>query len=496
MRPPTTPSVREWLSARGSFYAVRIARSPLGWGWIGLGLAGSLATTLAGADLLAAKPIGWWFHPSLRGAHQLIFFAGIAALCCAWLGIGRRTSRSSPRELLIVGALWGLPLVVGPALFSRDLYSYLADGTLLQHGLSPYSHAPDALSAIQPHVLDAVSPFWRHTTAPYGPAFLWLSSLVAAIVGSNLIAGVLVLRVLAVAGVILLAIFVPRLARSLGAEPRRAVWLAVISPLVLLELIAAGHNDALMAGLLVAAVVLALERRPLLGIALCAVAATIKLPAAAGVVFIALCWWRSEPERALRIAGLSAAVVVAVFAVVGAISGLGLDWVSGGLLSSTDKLRLAITPSTAIGHSGASALHALGVSVASKSLESAAGTVLLALTAVLAVVLCRRVRYENLALSLGALMLVSVAAGPAAWPWYLTWGIALVAATRTGQGWSWLPLAVVAGSFLVRADGRLVLDRGTAPIVLAVYLVAAVIVWRRRSAGWRLAGQPAPAIAR
>src|SRR5919109_696055 len=128
MRPPTTRSAREWLSARGSFYAVRIARSPLGWGWIGLGLAGSLATTLAGADLLAAKPIGWWFHPGLPGARQLIFFVGIGALCCAWLGLGRRVARSSLRELLVVGALWALPLVLGPALFSRDLYSYLADG--------------------------------------------------------------------------------------------------------------------------------------------------------------------------------------------------------------------------------------------------------------------------------------------------------------------------------------------------------------------------------
>jgi alpha-1,6-mannosyltransferase len=479
----------------------------LGWGWIGLGLLGTLAATAAGADLLARNPIDWWLRPGLPVGHtgrQVIFFGGIAALCLAWLAIGRRASRATIAELLLVGALWGLPLIVGPALFSRDLYSYLADGTLLHHGLSPYKHAPDALATInQVHVMDTVSPFWRHTTAPYGPGFLWLSSLVAAVVGSHLIAGVLLLRAVELAAVILLAIFVPRLARTLGADPRRAVWLAVISPLVLLELIGAGHNDALMAGLLVAGVALALERRPLIGIALCALAATVKAPAAAGVVFIAICWWRAEPERTARIAVRAVLVVVVVFGLVGLVSGLGLDWISGGLLSSTDKLQLAITPSTAIGYTGASILHALGIGVASKSLEAAAGTVTLALTALLAVVLCRRVRYENLALYLGVLLLALVMGGPAAWPWYLIWGIALVAATRAGQGWSWLPFVIVATSFLVRADGQLVLPRGTAPVVLAVYVVAALVVWRRRPrrpAGGRVATlkrrDPAPVVAR
>jgi hypothetical protein len=457
--------------------------------------------------VLAGKPIEWWFHPSL-GGRTPIFYGGIACLCAAWLALGHGAQRATPRDLLLVGALWALPLAAGPALFSRDLFSYLADGALLHAGLNPYTHAPDALSGIHhAGLLNAVSPFWRHTTAPYGPSFMGLSSVIAAIAGSHLIAGVLLLRSIELASLVSLAIFVPRLARLLGADPGRAVWLAVISPLVLLELIAAGHNDALMSALLVAGVTLALERRPLLGIVLCALAATVKFPALAGVVFIAIAWWRDGPAggvriAALRIAALAAGATAVVFVAVGIASGLGLDWISGGLLSSTDKLRLAITPSTAIGYTGASVLHAIGIGVASKSLESAAGTVLLALTAVLAIMLCRRVRYANLPLYLGVLLLVSVMAGPAAWPWYLIWGITLVAATRTGQGWRWLPIVIAATSFLVRADGQLVLPRGTAPIVLAVYVAAALLVWRRgprRPAGSRATTlsrrKPAPASA-
>ena len=67
--------------------------------------------------------------------------------------------------------------------------------------------------------------------------------------------------------------------------------------------------------------------------------------------------------------------------------------------------------------------------------------------------------------------------GPAAWPWYLSWGIALVAACQGPQRWRWLPLVIAASSFLVRADGQLVLPRSTAPIVLAVYVAAVIIVW-------------------
>jgi len=183
------------------------------------------------------------------------------------------------------------------------------------------------------------SPFWRHTTAPYGPLFLGLASVVVAVTGSHLIAGVLVMRAFELVGVALLAVFVPRLARTLGADPARATWLAVLSPLVLLELIAAGHNDVLMIGLLVAGVTLALSGRPVLGVAVCALAATIKLPALAGAVFIAIAWARAETTWSQR-AKLVLAAALAAAAVVAAVSlvtGLGFSWLSTTLFSTRPR---------------------------------------------------------------------------------------------------------------------------------------------------------------
>ena len=290
------------------------------WAWAALGLAGSLIVALAGPRAVSSGATAWWYVleiPGGRPGATVLVYAGMALLCAAWLGLGRRAVGDDTRWLLTIAAVWLAPLALGPALFSHDVYSYLAQGTLLHLGRNPYHSSPAELIHLgRGHVLAAVSPFWRHTTAPYGPLFLGLASLVVAVTGSHLIAGVLVMRGLELVGVALLAVFVPRLARTLGADPARATWLAVLSPLVVLELVAAGHNDVLMVGLLVAGVTLALSGRPVLGVAVCALAATVKLPALAGAVFILVVWARAETTWTQRVrfvlaAALAAAAVLA-----------------------------------------------------------------------------------------------------------------------------------------------------------------------------------------
>lgn len=456
------------------------------WGWPALGLAGSMAATVAGPELFGGH---WWFRPHVPGGHaaaQALFYAGLAGLCLAWLGLGRRLGTSAgltPWRLALVGGLWCLPLAIGAPLFSHDAYSYLAQGEILHLGLNPYHHGAEVLARHgQGRFLASVSPFWRATTSPYGPLFLGLASLIAGLVGSHLVAGVLLMRALCLVGVGLLVVFVPRLARALGADPARATWLTVISPLVLLELVAAGHNDALMVGLLVAGVTLAVERRWLLGIAVCALAATVKLPALAGVAFIAVAWARSESRRPARVLGLSAAVAVAVLAAVSAATGLGASWVNSGVLSTPGKVHLAITPTTAAGWSAGSLLHLLGVHASTHGIESALGAVALALTVVLGVWLLARAQRANFVPALGGLLLASVFAGPATWPWYLTWGLALVGCGVAAQRSRALPVGIVVTVFLVRPDGILALPLQSAPFVLAAY-VALGVAWYLRAGG-------------
>jgi hypothetical protein len=457
----------------------------LGWRWPALGLAGSLVVASAGSGLQGGGAGGWWYRLHFPFGHTtqtVVFYAGMAVLCAAWLGLGQRLQRSPrarPAGLIKIGVVWALPLLAGPVLFSQDVYSYLAQGTILHLGLSPYHDSPLVLARFhQTHVIDAVAPFWRATTAPYGPLFVGLVSLIVGVVGSNLILGVLALRLLDLAGLGLLAVYLPRLARALGADPSRATWLAVISPLVLLELVSAGHNDAVMIGLLVAGVTLAVERRPLLGIAVCAIAATIKLPAAAGIVFIAVAWARDEPDRAPRIAAMALAVAAPVFVAVSLATGLEFGWVSSRVFSTPAKVRLAITPVTNPAWTLRRLLHGVGINTTLPAIEAVLGRIALALTAGLALLCSYRARYENLAYYLGGVLLVLVLTGPATWPWYLTWCLAFLAACPGPQRSRVLVLLIAASVFLVKPGGNLAIPLPDAPFVLGAYVLAGLAVWR------------------
>jgi alpha-1,6-mannosyltransferase len=460
-------------------------------GWALLGVAGSLVITITGTRL-GGGAVSWWFHPKIlsgAGAGKLVFYAGMVALAAAWLGLGRVASSRfcKPSQLSIVAILWCLPLIAGAPLFSRDVYSYLAQGTIAHLGLNPYHAAPIALRWLgHPQVLNAVDPFWRTATAPYGPLFLTLVSAIVGLTGSNLVLGVLVLRVVELLGLVLLAIFVPRLARGLGADPSRAVWLAVLSPLVLLQLVAPGHNDLLMIGLMVAGVTLALERRPLLAIAVCVVAATIKLPAAAAAIFIAFVWVRSQASTPARLAGAAKAAAAAIVptAIVSLIAGFGLEWISTALFSTPARVRLAITPATDISWMVARLLNDAGVAVSFRGLESVLRAVILGAGVILGLALLLKARRQSTARYLGVALVVFALAGPAVWPWYLSWGFVLLAAWAPAQGSRVTVGAVLIASFLVKPNGILALPLDSSPVVAAAWLLLAVVgwySWRRRT---------------
>lgn len=465
-----------------------------------VGLAGSLLTAYAGP---AAVDKHWWYVPGVAGGHDTavaLVYAGMALLCVAWLALGRLVGGDETRALRIIAAAWLLPLVLGPALFSRDVYSYLAQGTILHLGDNPYRTAPAALAGLgRGHVLSAVSPFWRHTTAPYGPLFLGVVSVVVGVTGSHLVAGVLVIRVIELCGVVLLAHYVPMLARELGASQARATWLGVMSPLVAFELIAAGHNDVLMVGLLVAGVAVALRGRPVLGIAICALAATVKVPALAGAVFIAVAWARAEPTWRARARFLAqgALAAIAVLAAVSVVTGLGFSWLTTSLFSTPAKVHLAITPATALGYTVAALLRDAGFNVGFHSVESAFGTVTTAITAVAGLVLLYRIRIPKLALYLGWLLLIAAAGGPAAWPWYFTWGLALLAGCPGPQRSFALALGAAIAVFLIKPNGILVLPVQSSPAVLGAYALLAVVAWQvRRTSRAGIADQASSALVR
>ncbi|HET9104559.1 MAG TPA: polyprenol phosphomannose-dependent alpha 1,6 mannosyltransferase MptB [Solirubrobacteraceae bacterium] len=456
--------------------------------WAGLGCVGSFLIAVAGPRAVADAASPWWYQPSLGGKalSTALVYTGIAVLCAAWIGLGRHAAGEDTTPLILIAVLWLVPLALGPALFSRDAYSYLAQGTVLHIGANPYRTAPGALAGgAHAPLLAAVSPFWRHTTAPYGPLFLGIMSVIVGITGNHLVAGILLTRVVELAAVALLAVQVPRLARALGADPSRALWLAVLNPLVALELVAAAHNDVLMAALLVAGLTAALRGRPVWGIALCALAGTLKLPALAGAVFIAVAWAREERGTAamLRFGAAAAAAAAVTLAAVSVVTGVGASWLSASVLATPARVHLAVTPSTQIGYTLASLAHDLGLGVSTRGAESAVGSVTLAACALLGVLLAVRVRVRTVVPFTGWLLLAAAALGPAAWPWYFCWALPLLAACRDVQRLSVLWIGSVAAVLVIKPNGILALPQSSAPAVLAVYAALAGLWWAARRGG-------------
>ena len=74
-------------------------------------------------------------------------YFGVVLLIAAWALLGtvvRGPEPPTPRSLLLVLAVWAAPLLLAPPLFSRDVYSYLAQGAMVDAHIDVYAHGPGA----------------------------------------------------------------------------------------------------------------------------------------------------------------------------------------------------------------------------------------------------------------------------------------------------------------------------------------------------------------
>ncbi|CFB05295.1 integral membrane protein [Mycobacterium tuberculosis] len=70
---------------------------------------------------------------------------GAVMMALAWLMLGRFTlgrRRMSRGELDRTLLLWMLPLLIAPPMYSKDVYSYLAQSEIGRDGLDPYRVGP------------------------------------------------------------------------------------------------------------------------------------------------------------------------------------------------------------------------------------------------------------------------------------------------------------------------------------------------------------------
>ncbi|AQP43868.1 polyprenol phosphomannose-dependent alpha 1,6 mannosyltransferase MptB [Tessaracoccus flavus] len=329
--------------------------------WTGfLGSVGILIGSLSPAYLPQASPVWDTLRtfgidgPTTRWIGTIATLVGLALLLESWFRLrpSRRRARGRPQlRHWAVLAIVSAPLLLGPPIFSHDAYSYAAHGWLIHNNLSPYQVGPGILPG---YYADQVAWVWRETTAPYGPLSLWLSHGIVQAAGFDPFVSALLMRLPALAGVILIGILVPAIARRVGADPAAASWFAVLNPILVIDFIGGAHNDSQMTGLMLLGIWLTMRYRAWwLGALVIGVAAAIKQPAflaAVALPFLVTPWssWRPRPFtiamfRALGSLGLS----VAVFAAISLGSGLGFGWVNA---INVPGMVDTVSPFTVLGH--------------------------------------------------------------------------------------------------------------------------------------------------
>jgi alpha-1,6-mannosyltransferase len=385
-----------------------------------------------------------------------VAFAGMGMLVIGWLMLGRfarpgRDRLVSRGQLSRTLVMWLTPLLVIPPLFSRDVYSYLAQSEIVYRGMDPYKLGPAQALGVGDPLTSGVSNMWRDTPAPYGPLLLKLGSWLSPIVGNNVVVGVLLQRGLALVGVILIVWALPRLAQRFGVQPATAIWLGAANPLLIFHLVAGAHNDALAIGLMVAGLEIGIRRLPVrvagdtppplakgellfiaLGVTVITLGVAVKLPALLALPFFAVMVarrWHGRLSDLVR-AGAPMALLFAVVLVVACVgSGLGFGWV--GALGTPGLVRSWISPTAELANIGGVLGIALGLGNHTNALVPILG--MLGYLVAGAVTLkflwdSFKWRYRpmiGLGVSLGAFMILQIALQP----WYVLWAVIPLAAS-------------------------------------------------------------------
>ncbi len=222
----------------------------------------------------------------------------------------RWSEQLSARAVIGTVAALNLIVLLGPPLFSTDLFSYQAYARLFAlHHLNPYLHGPSAIAGDP--IYSLIGPKWTDTASVYGPLFTFLSAIFASASTAVSQFGFRVIAALASAGTTYL---IWRSVKLRGFDPVRATALFGLNPLVTLYGVSGGHNDMLMLLFSTGSVYALLTRRDRAAGVLVSAAAAVKLTGALLLPFALLSdiGRQTQRRRAFLIGFAAITIVIAV----------------------------------------------------------------------------------------------------------------------------------------------------------------------------------------
>ncbi len=233
--------------------------------------------------------------------------------------------------ILMPVALFSVPLVLMPGMFSMDAYLYMFYGrTLSTYGENPILIAPNQFAG-DPHL--GWFPYWKNLRSAYGPVWLMLSGGLSTIAGESRFANIVTYKVATLGLHVLTIVAIWLLLRRV--RPESAAWGAVFygwNPLVLIEVVNSAHNDVMIAAFAVLSLLAVSCGRWLLAVFLVSAAGMVKLTALVLMPFLVLAWMIGLPSVRAR---LRAALLATAVAVVSSLALYAPLWAGAALLENS-----------------------------------------------------------------------------------------------------------------------------------------------------------------
>ncbi|MDO5508125.1 MAG: polyprenol phosphomannose-dependent alpha 1,6 mannosyltransferase MptB [Corynebacterium casei] len=514
---PDTPLTLSQSQAR-KFFLLRLIGT-VGALMIGLGGLGAGALPVVG-NPFGGLPFGQLMGRMLVTSSALVLI-GVGLIVIAWVlmspmaGNPLRASSSTPRhsitrtQVWVTFFAWTLPIIATAPLFTQDIYSYIANGSIVVQGMDPYSAGPVQLLGADNDLARSVPFIWANSPSPYGPVALGIAAIISVITSDSIVAAVILHRVASILGVIAAGWAISRLAVRCRVAPSSALWLGILNPLSILHLIGGIHNESIMLGFALVGLELALRGIDKLqastslsmssawpawlliigGGVLISAAGMVKVTGFIGLGFSGMALARFFAQRLnlkpyLAIssaAGILLAVLLATIAAFTVLSGIGLGWITGqgGAVSIRSWLSVSTDVGVASGFMGM--MLGLGDHTeAILSVTRAVGIVVAAAFMVRMLFATFRGVMHPIG-GLGVSTFVLVVLFPVVHPWYILWAIFPLAAWANRLFFRYAVIIYSAiMSFVVLPRG-LGLPAGT---VAQIYLTAAVSMAVLVTIGW------------